>query len=161
MSTYIHSLAVLNKSFSEQKEIVRWLRKAAEEHKIWVFAGEDSSEQAKKIFKDFDSQSGYLIFDISESSQYNNCDKLFEEISLFPHIPAVDISQSFLPEIGTFFEKMLGYAGVREIRVIIGDSHYPPLPQKVIHVKDFCSALEENMRAAMSFNPYVNLVLQK
>ena len=70
MSKYIHSLAVLNQTLAEHSEMVWAFRKAAEEHKIGLFIGEDASPQAKKIFKDFDSQSGYLIFDISESSQY-------------------------------------------------------------------------------------------
>ena len=109
---------------------------------------------------------GSLIFNLSETAFYSNCDSLFEPIWIDSTDPAsvkVDVSGSSLPRVQRFFEAVFANDAVSHIRLDIETAY--DRPENFAHREcapdRLCETVCEEIAKTGSWRPSVQIVMKR
>lgn len=135
-------------SSSEAKIFGEYLKERALKNKIWLnLCGHFSSPDVQYKYPPDDYlQKGYIPFEITDSENSSEANRILSDILYDENYYIADMSCSGLYDIQSFLEDIIKHEAVSKIIVSIDLAHGYPYPEGffakcVIHANEFCAAL--------------------
>lgn len=125
-------------------------------------------EKYKKLGSDIPVSEKHLVFNLSESGYYRNCDKLFEPIYYERSdggfcVMGIELEHSRLSDIQDFFATVIGNPFISSIRFDFELSFAPndEFMEYKIKADDFCRAINNGFREQNTDCPAIRLLISK
>ena len=137
-----------------QNDVAFWITQKAAKRRLGIQLGSNSApwitEMYEKLGQDIRMDGKHLVFHLSESMYYCNCDKLFAPIYYEKsgdrfYVMGVKLACSRLPDVQDFFVEMMRSPVIASIYTIQAD--------------DFCRAINVGFRKQDTENPAIRLII--
>ena len=154
----------------QQNDVAFWIAQEAAKRRLGVQLGAYIApwitEMYEKLGQDIRMDGKHLVFHLSESAYYCNCDKLFAPIYYEKSgdrfcVMGVKLTCSRLPDVQDFFVEAMRNPVIASIRFdfALSFASANEFTEYTIRADDFCRAINTGFREQDTENPAIRLII--
>ena len=154
----------------QQNDLAFWITQEADQRRLGVQLGSNIApwitEMYEKLGQDIRMDGKHLVFHLSESAYYCNCDKLFAPIYYEKSgdrfcVMGVKLTCSRLPDVQDFFVEAMRNPVIAYIRFdfALSFASANEFTEYTIRADDFCRAINTGFREQDTENPAIRLII--
>ncbi len=154
----------------QQNDVAFWITQEAAKRRLGVQLGANVApwitEKYKKLRQDIRIDGKHLVFHLSESAYYCNCDKLFAPLYYEKSgeglcVMGVKLECSRLPGMQDFFAEVLRNPFIAFVRFDfeLSFASADEFTEYTIQAEDFCRAINTGFREQNTENPAIRLII--
>ena len=154
----------------QQNDLAFRIAQEAAKRRLGVLLGSNIApwitEMYEKLGQDIRMDGKHLVFHLSESAYYCNCDKLFAPIYYKKsgdrfYVMGVKLASSRLPDVQDFFLEVMRNPIIASIRFdfFLSFASADEFTEYTIRADDFCRAINAGFREQDTENPAIRLII--